>query len=170
MTPPSLQRRFLLREMEARGIRMTSQRRVLIETIQAAESHLNAAQLLERWKKRDPRINRATVYRTLELLKKLRLIDELDLMTSPARSISTRRKPRSTTCIWHADNAAGSKSSQALSSTASKPRSLCATSSKFGSSVWRLAGAAKSATPTTRKLKESKNWTKLLRTHRRLGV
>jgi Fur family transcriptional regulator, ferric uptake regulator len=80
MTPPSLQRRFLLPEMEARGIRMTSQRRVLIETIQAAESHLNAAQLLDRCKKRDPHINRATVYRTLELLKKLRLIDELDLM------------------------------------------------------------------------------------------
>ena len=29
---------------------------------------------------RDIRIDRATVYRTLELLKKLRLIDELDLM------------------------------------------------------------------------------------------
>ena len=30
--------------------------------------------------KRDPKIDRATVYRTLELLKRLGLIDELDLM------------------------------------------------------------------------------------------
>jgi len=36
--------------------------------------------LLELARKRDPQINRATVYRTLEVLKKLRLIDELDLM------------------------------------------------------------------------------------------
>jgi Fur family transcriptional regulator, ferric uptake regulator len=31
-------------------------------------------------RKREPSINRATVYRTIELLKRLRLIDELDLM------------------------------------------------------------------------------------------
>ena len=35
---------------------------------------------MELARKRDPQINRATVYRTLEVLKKLRLIDELDLM------------------------------------------------------------------------------------------
>ena len=40
----------------------------------------DAAALLELARKRDPQINRATVYRTLEILKKLRLIDELDLM------------------------------------------------------------------------------------------
>ena len=59
---------------------MTQQRRALIETIQCADRHLDAASLLEQARKRDPRIDRATVYRTLELLKKLRLIDELDLM------------------------------------------------------------------------------------------
>jgi Fur family ferric uptake transcriptional regulator len=59
---------------------MTHQRRTLIETIQAADGHLDAASLLEAARKRDSRIDRATVYRTLELLKKLRLIDELDLM------------------------------------------------------------------------------------------
>ena len=35
--------------------------------------------------KRDAQIDRATVYRTLKLLKKLRLIDELDLMHSLVR-------------------------------------------------------------------------------------
>jgi Fur family ferric uptake transcriptional regulator len=59
---------------------MTKQRRVLIETLQAADRHMDAATLLELAQKEEPRINRATVYRTLELLKKLKLIDELDLM------------------------------------------------------------------------------------------
>ena len=75
-----LERRSLLQELTLRGIRITGQRRILIETIQAANRHLDAATLLELARQSDKDINRATVYRTLELLKKLRLIDELDLM------------------------------------------------------------------------------------------
>jgi len=59
---------------------LTAQRRALIETIQEATSHLDAASLLKLAHKRDPKIDRATVYRTLELLKRLGMIDELDLM------------------------------------------------------------------------------------------
>jgi Fur family ferric uptake transcriptional regulator len=70
----------LLNEVEAKGVRLTSQRRALIETIQNAEGHLDAASLLELARQRDPKIDRATVYRTIELLKRLGLIDELDLM------------------------------------------------------------------------------------------
>lgn len=80
MNGRSLRRRSLLQELAAHGVRITAQRRVLIEVIQNAEGHLDAAALLKQAKKRDARIDRATVYRTLELLKKLRLIDELDLM------------------------------------------------------------------------------------------
>jgi Fur family ferric uptake transcriptional regulator len=80
MQPAILQRRSLIQEFASRRIRMTQQRRALIETIQAADGHMDAASLLEQARKRDPRIDRATVYRTLELLKKLRLVDELDLM------------------------------------------------------------------------------------------
>ena len=75
-----LERRSLLHELAMRGIRITGPRRVLIETIQDATSHLDAATLLDLARKRDPSINRATVYRTLELLKNHRLVDELDLM------------------------------------------------------------------------------------------
>ncbi len=46
----------------------------------AGDAHLDAASLLSRARQRDPKIDRATVYRTLELLKRLGLIDELDLM------------------------------------------------------------------------------------------
>src|SRR5580693_4388045 len=75
-----LKRYDLLNEVEAQGVRLTAQRRALIETIQEATSHLDAISLLELARKRDPNIDRATVYRTLELLKRLGMIDELDLM------------------------------------------------------------------------------------------
>ena len=75
-----LQRCQLLAQIEARGVRLTAQRRALIETIQEADAHLDAANLLKQARKRNPDIDRATVYRTIELLKKLGMIDELDLM------------------------------------------------------------------------------------------
>jgi Fur family transcriptional regulator, ferric uptake regulator len=59
---------------------MTAQRRALIEVIQGSNEHLDAASLLYLARKREPNIDRATVYRTIELLKKFRLVDELDLM------------------------------------------------------------------------------------------
>lgn len=73
-------RRSLLEELTNRGVRITAQRRLVIETIQDSTNHLDAASLLELAHQRAPGIDRATVYRTLELLKKLGLIDELDLM------------------------------------------------------------------------------------------
>lgn len=76
----TLERRSLLKELTLRGIRITGPRRILIETIQDSDHHLDAATLLELARRRDASINRATVYRTLEMLKRLRLIDELDLM------------------------------------------------------------------------------------------
>jgi len=77
---PALERRALLDELVSKGVRLTAQRRALIEVIQEARDHLDAGSLLERARQREPNIDRATVYRTIELLKKMRLIDELDLM------------------------------------------------------------------------------------------
>jgi Fur family ferric uptake transcriptional regulator len=74
------ERRAMLDELAGKGIRLTAQRRALIEVIQEASEHLDAGTLLELARKREPNIDRATVYRTIELLKKFRLIDELDLM------------------------------------------------------------------------------------------
>ncbi|MBS1875001.1 MAG: transcriptional repressor [Acidobacteria bacterium] len=59
---------------------MTTQRRVLIETMQEAKEHLDVSSLLALARKREPGIDRATVYRTIEKLKKFGLVDELDLM------------------------------------------------------------------------------------------
>ena len=81
MTPrPRLDRRALLDELASRGVRITAQRRALIGVIQEANRHLDAAALLQLARERVPGVDRATVYRTIELLKKFRLIDELDLM------------------------------------------------------------------------------------------
>jgi Fur family ferric uptake transcriptional regulator len=80
MHRPRFERRSLLDAVQARGIRLTAQRRVLVEIIQNAAGHLDAATLLALARQRDVRIDRATVYRTIDLLKKQQLIDELDLM------------------------------------------------------------------------------------------
>ena len=69
-----------MRELAKRGVRMTAQRRLLVSILQDSPRHLDAARLLQIAKERDPRIDRATVYRTIALLKGSGLIDELDLM------------------------------------------------------------------------------------------
>jgi Fur family transcriptional regulator, ferric uptake regulator len=73
-------RRSLERELVSRGVRMTHQRRLLVEIIQGADGHLDAIELWQRAKTQDPTINKVTVYRTLGMLKKFGLVDELDLM------------------------------------------------------------------------------------------
>ncbi|HWE49673.1 MAG TPA: Fur family transcriptional regulator [Bryobacteraceae bacterium] len=76
----SQKRRSLVEEFTTKGLRLTGQRRALLEIIESANEHLDAASILRLAEERHAGINRATVYRTLELLKKLGLIDELDLM------------------------------------------------------------------------------------------
>jgi Fur family transcriptional regulator, ferric uptake regulator len=63
-----------------RGIRMTTQRRAILTVIETAKKHLDASQILRRAQKIDASVDRATVYRTLSLLKRQGMIDELDLM------------------------------------------------------------------------------------------
>jgi Fur family ferric uptake transcriptional regulator len=76
----TITRPSLMKELAARGIRMTAQRRLLVGIIQDSPRHLDVATLLEIARKQDVAIDRATVYRTIALLKEHGLIDELDLM------------------------------------------------------------------------------------------
>src|SRR5260370_21897152 len=66
--------------MAARGIRMTRQRRVILRGMDDAEQHLDVDQILARAQKIDDGVHLVTVYRTIDLLKKQSLIDELDLL------------------------------------------------------------------------------------------
>jgi Fur family ferric uptake transcriptional regulator len=70
----------LIERMQARGLRLTWQRRLLAHLLDRAETHLDAEEVYQLARRRDPRIHRATVYRTLNTLKRLGLVDELDLM------------------------------------------------------------------------------------------
>jgi Fur family transcriptional regulator, ferric uptake regulator len=67
-------------ELASRGIRMTLQRRAILSVIETARKHLDASQILRKAQKLDASVDRSTVYRTLELLKRQGMIDELDLM------------------------------------------------------------------------------------------
>lgn len=67
-------------ELVSRGVRMTRQRRILLGVIETANQHLDAGMLLRKARKLDPSIDRVTVYRTLKLLKRHGLVDELDLL------------------------------------------------------------------------------------------
>ncbi len=66
--------------LEEKGVRLTRQRRILLELIDKTGQHLDAERLFELAKMQDPKINRVTVYRTLKMLKTGGLVDELDLM------------------------------------------------------------------------------------------
>jgi Fur family ferric uptake transcriptional regulator len=66
--------------LKERGVRMTRQRRILLDLLDRSGRHLDAENLYKLAKEKDPKLNRVTVYRTLKLLKKGGLIDELDLM------------------------------------------------------------------------------------------
>jgi len=70
----------LQKELGARGIRLTKQRRVLLQVMETARRHLDATEIFERAQKIDTNITRVTVYRTIDLLKRHGLIDELDLL------------------------------------------------------------------------------------------
>jgi len=73
-------RRPVTSELQAHGLRMTRQRRVIAEVLQRAGEHLDAPEVLRRARQKMPGLHLATVYRALESLKKLGIIDELDLM------------------------------------------------------------------------------------------
>src|SRR3954470_6045261 len=66
--------------LKERGVRLTRQRQILLELIDQSGEHLDAENLYQMAKEKDPKLNRVKVYRTLKLLKAGGLVDELDLM------------------------------------------------------------------------------------------
>jgi Fur family ferric uptake transcriptional regulator len=68
------------RSLQERGVRLTRQRRILLDLIDQTGLHLDAEQLYRLAKEKDPKLNRVTVYRTIKMLKETSLVDELDLM------------------------------------------------------------------------------------------
>jgi Fur family transcriptional regulator, ferric uptake regulator len=85
---------YLQAELMARGIRLTRQRRTILSVIETAKQHLEASQILRHAKRLDPQVNRVTVYRTLGLLKRHGLVDELDLLHLKGDKHFYERHPR----------------------------------------------------------------------------
>lgn len=82
---PNNQERFkeLLKE---NGLKVTTQRIEILEVLQSRpDNHLTAEEIYECVKERHPDIGLATVYRTIQLLSELNLIDKLILDDGYAR-------------------------------------------------------------------------------------
>lgn len=65
-----------------KNMRMTRQRRVILEELRSVNNHPSADELYERVRKRLPRISLGTVYRNLEILSELGEIQKLELSGS----------------------------------------------------------------------------------------
>ena len=81
-------------ELVSRGIRMTRQRRTILSIVETAKQHLDAGQILRKARRIDPEIDRVTIYRTLKLLKRHGLVDELDLMHLEGEKHFYERRPQ----------------------------------------------------------------------------
>ncbi|HVT53137.1 MAG TPA: Fur family transcriptional regulator [Dongiaceae bacterium] len=68
-----------------KGMRMTDQRRVIAQVIEAAEDHPDVEELYRRASAQDPRISLSTVYRTLNLFEEAGLVTKHDFKDGRAR-------------------------------------------------------------------------------------
>lgn len=67
------------------GMRLTSQRRTILEVLDGSGSHLDAEEVYRRAKAHDPRISLATVYRTLGALRQMGLVQQRHLTPDDQR-------------------------------------------------------------------------------------
>ncbi|MDP3878797.1 MAG: Fur family transcriptional regulator [Dehalococcoidales bacterium] len=65
------------RALKAPGLRVTSQRALILDIIRRGGGHLDADEVYRRARQKQPRLSLSTVYRTLQTLKKLGLVEEL---------------------------------------------------------------------------------------------
>ena len=70
---------------EARGLRLTEQRRVIARVLEAAQDHPDVEELYARASAEDPRISLATVYRTVKLFEESGILDKLEFGDGRAR-------------------------------------------------------------------------------------
>ena len=75
----------IIARCEAKGLRMTDQRRVLARVIGDAEDHPDVEEIYARASVLDPRISLATVYRTVKLFEEAGILDKLEFGDGRAR-------------------------------------------------------------------------------------
>ena len=82
-----------------RNLRMTRQRRVILETLRENNSHPSADEVYEMVRRKLPRISLGTVYRNLEILSELGEIQKLELSGSLMRFDGVPEKHYHIRCI-----------------------------------------------------------------------
>ena len=75
----------IIARCEARGLRMTDQRRVVARVIGDAEDHPDVEELYARAAAIDPRISLATVYRTVKLFEEAGILEKHEFGDGRAR-------------------------------------------------------------------------------------
>lgn len=70
---------------EAKGLRMTDQRRTIASVLEDAEDHPDVEELYARASAVDPHISIATVYRTVKLFEEAGILDKLEFGDGRAR-------------------------------------------------------------------------------------
>jgi Fur family ferric uptake transcriptional regulator len=68
----------IVKKLTEQGYRMTPQRMMAISAIEKSDGHISAEEIYAQVITKYPQVNISTVYRTLELLKKLGLVTETD--------------------------------------------------------------------------------------------
>jgi Fe2+ or Zn2+ uptake regulation protein len=84
---------------KAANLRMTRQRKLILEELRRANTHPSADELYERVRRLLPRISLATVYRNLEVLSELKEIQTLELSGSLKRFDGNPRNHYHIRCV-----------------------------------------------------------------------
>ncbi len=69
----------IVSKLSEHGYRLTPQRMMVLSAIENSDNHISAEEIYAQVVAKYPHVNISTVYRTLELLKRLDLVTETDL-------------------------------------------------------------------------------------------
>jgi len=75
----------IIARCEAKGLRLTEQRRVIARVLESSDDHPDVEELYARACAVDPRISLATVYRTVKLFEEAGILDRLEFGDGRAR-------------------------------------------------------------------------------------
>jgi Fur family ferric uptake transcriptional regulator len=65
--------------LESKGLKNTRGRKIILRELEARKNHFNAESLYSSLTRKGTRVSRPTIYRTLKLLERFRLIERFDI-------------------------------------------------------------------------------------------
>ncbi|MEL6645081.1 MAG: Fur family transcriptional regulator [Pseudomonadota bacterium] len=75
----------IIERCEAKGLRLTEQRRIIAQVLEDADDHPDVEELYARASAADPHISLATVYRTVKLFEEAGILEKLEFGDGRAR-------------------------------------------------------------------------------------